>query len=414
MSSNTKHKWTFRARFRRHAFGWRSQPAIKRIKEAVSEIKKIARKDPILAAEGAVLFLEKVSPAIEQVDSSSGSTGSAVNRAINTLVPIIAGAPADDSIRDRWLDRLWQAVEDDDMPYLEEIPEHWGTLCVTKQRASYWADEFINITRMALSPDRATRGYFKGTTVCLSALFHAERYDEILALVKLDPRPFFPYSKWGVKALAAMGQVDEAIQLAEDSRDINQSSTEIAIVCEELLLAAGRVEEAYEGYAIQANWKSTYLATFRAVTKKYPHVPVADVLHDLVESTPDEEGKWFAAAKSAGLYDEAIKLANRTPCDPKTLTRAARDMAEKEPLFAVEAGVAALFWMVKGYYYEITNIDVREAYQHTMRAAENLGRKEKTYQRIRDLILSEEPGFVADVLGRKLGLSSQARARSWL
>ena len=47
MSSRTKQSWTFRARFRRHAFGWRSQPAIKRIKEAVAEIKKAARKDPV-------------------------------------------------------------------------------------------------------------------------------------------------------------------------------------------------------------------------------------------------------------------------------------------------------------------------------------------------------------------------------
>src|SRR5690606_33917032 len=76
------HKWEFRARFRRHAFGWKSQPAIKRIKEAVAEIKKVARKDKVLAAEGAVLFLEKVSPALEHVDSSSGSIGTAVNNAI--------------------------------------------------------------------------------------------------------------------------------------------------------------------------------------------------------------------------------------------------------------------------------------------------------------------------------------------
>ena len=34
-------------------------------------------------------------------------------------------------------------------------------------------------------------------------------------------------------------------------------------------------------------------------------------------------------------------LANRTPCDPKTLTRAARDFAEKNPAFAVGAGLAA-------------------------------------------------------------------------
>jgi hypothetical protein len=59
MSLQTKHRWTFAARFRKGAFGWRSQPAILRIREALSEIRKAARKDPILGAEGAVLFLEK-------------------------------------------------------------------------------------------------------------------------------------------------------------------------------------------------------------------------------------------------------------------------------------------------------------------------------------------------------------------
>jgi hypothetical protein len=33
------HKWEFKARFRRRAFGWKSQPAITRIKQAVAEIK---------------------------------------------------------------------------------------------------------------------------------------------------------------------------------------------------------------------------------------------------------------------------------------------------------------------------------------------------------------------------------------
>lgn len=84
------YKWQFKPRFRLHAFGWKSQPAITRIKEAVSEIKKVAKKDPLLAAEGAVCFLERVSPAIEQVDGSSGSIGTAVNYSIESLVPIIA------------------------------------------------------------------------------------------------------------------------------------------------------------------------------------------------------------------------------------------------------------------------------------------------------------------------------------
>ena len=93
MPKAANHKWMFAARFRRHAFGWRSQPAIARIKEAVSEIAQVARHDSVLAAEGGVLFLEKISPALEHVDSSSGAIGSAVNRAIEVLAAIIATAP---------------------------------------------------------------------------------------------------------------------------------------------------------------------------------------------------------------------------------------------------------------------------------------------------------------------------------
>ena len=62
MTKSESHRWEFKSRFRRHAFGWRSQPAIARIKEAVAEIKKVAKKDPLLAAEGAITFLERVSP----------------------------------------------------------------------------------------------------------------------------------------------------------------------------------------------------------------------------------------------------------------------------------------------------------------------------------------------------------------
>ena len=38
----------------------------------------------------------------------------------------------------------------------------------------------------------------------------------------------------------------------------------------------------------------------------------------------------------------------QTPCDPKTLTRAARDFADVRPEFAAEAGLAALHWLVEG------------------------------------------------------------------
>ena len=406
MASGTTHKWTFAPRFRRNAFGWRSQPAITRIREAVSEIKKAAHKDPVLAAEGAVMFLEKVSPALAHVDSSSGSIGIAVNNAIDTLVTIIAGAPADNAVRDKWLDRLWHAVEEDEIPYLELLPDFWGELCATSEQASRWADSLIEMVRLSWRPRSGGYSYFKGTTACLSSLLKAGRNDEILSLLQLSPNKYWHYRKWGVKALAAMGRKAEAIRYAEESRGINEPSGTISEVCEEILLSSGLVTEAYNRYAVEVNQGTTYLATFRAVAKKYPQKTASEILSDLVASTPGEEGKWFAAAKSAGLYDEAIALANRTPCDPRTLTRAAKEMSATQPFFAVEAGMAALRWLVEGYGYEITAMEVREAYNHSIIAAENQGCKQETFERIRKLVKSQSSGqrFAATVIGRELGL----------
>jgi hypothetical protein len=405
MTSGPRHKWTFRARFRRGAFGWRSGPAVTRIREAVSEIRKAARKDPDLGAEGAVLFLEKVSAAIEHVDGSSGSIGTAVNNAVDALVPIIAGAPGEGKLRDAWLDRLWQAVQDDEMPYIERLIDYWGALCVTPERASRWADGFIDEARRAWSPDPEQRYYFPGTSACLSCLFTAGRYDEILELLDLAPPWLFHDRMWGAKALAAMGKTAEAIRYAEDSGGPNASSFAIAEVCEEILLSNGAVEEAYDRYAIEANRKTTYLATFRAIAGKYPHKEPPDILRDLVASTPGAPGKWFAAAKSVGLYDEAIELVGRSPCEPRTLIRAARDAAATEPRFAVEAGMAALRWLVAGYGYEIAASDVQEAYDYTMAAAENAGCAPETLERIRDMVAGEvhEDRFVARALSVRLG-----------
>lgn len=90
---SSPHIWQFPARFRSGAYGWRSSAlAVQRIKEAIKEIKQVARQNPVVGAEGAIRFLEKLSPAIESVDSSSGALGGATNKAIESLVPLIAKA----------------------------------------------------------------------------------------------------------------------------------------------------------------------------------------------------------------------------------------------------------------------------------------------------------------------------------
>jgi hypothetical protein len=390
MAKPERHKWIFAARFRRGAFGWKSQPAIKRVKEAVSEIQKSARKDPLLAAEGAVLLLEKLSPALEQVDSSSGAIGTAVNNAIRKLVPIIAAASADEELREAWLERLWEAHQADQIP--------------SKERASAWSDRLLDITRIALNPDRSVGGYFHGTSACLSALFYSERYADVVELLDVDA--IWPYKRWAVRALAAMGRKAEAIRYAEACRSSWASDADIDAFCEEVLLSSGLSEEAYERYGLTANRAGTYLAWFRAVSKKYPDKSATEVLADLVDTTPGHEGKWFAAAKEARLFDEALALASRSPCDPKTLTRAARDYADKEPGFAVGAGLLALHWLVQGHGYEITGADVWAAYSHTLKAAERGGGTDETKEEIRRLVATETTAdrFVARILGKELGL----------
>jgi hypothetical protein len=90
----------------------------------------------------------------------------------------------------------------------------------------------------------------------------------------------------------------------------------------------------------------------------------------------------------------------------KTLTRAARDFARTNPAFAVEAGLAALRWLVRGFGYEITAVEVRAAYSHTLTAAANAGVWDAVRTRIRALF--DDPaarsGFVARVIGKEVGL----------
>jgi len=403
MAKADGHRWEFKARFRRHAFGWKSQPAIQRVKQAVGEIKKVARKNASLAADGAVTFLERLSPALEQVDSSSGAIGTAVNNVISELVPIIANAPADAKTRDAWLERLWEAHAADQIPYIERLADDWGDLCASKEVASMWADRLLGITRHALSPDKNLRGHFHGTSACLSALYRAERHAELIELLKAEN--FWPYKRWAVKALAATGKKSEAIRYAETCRGPWTHDGSVDALCEEILLSSGLVDEAYERYGVRSNQGGTYLATFRAVAKKYPHKAAGNILADLVETTPGEEGKWFAAAKEAGLYEEALALAGRAPCDPKTLTRAARDLADQQPAFAVGAGLLALGWLVEGYGYEISSADVWAAYSSTTTAAEKAGTAAEVRKRITSLVAAERPGgFVRQILGRELGL----------
>jgi tetratricopeptide (TPR) repeat protein len=405
MAGPKKHKWAFSPRFRARAFGWKSQLPVKRVGEAVAEMRRVARKDPVLAAEGAILFLEKVSAAIENVDGSSGSMGNAVNRAIEALVPIIAAAPVSDEVRGVWLDRLWDAMEGELIPYIEGLEEFWGDLCVSPDLMTRWTFRLLPGLRESWSAGER-RGYYHGTSACLSCLVGTKRYEELFSLLERAPYISWSQRQYGVRALAEMGRVDEAMEYAKKSVGLNDPRCLMEQACERILLDAGRVDEAYARYGISANLGTSNLATFRAIAKKYPHKAPTEIFDDLLKRSPGSEGKWFATAKSLKLYDLAGKLAWESPCDPKTLNRAARDHIESQPEFARDVAIASLHWLARGHGYEITGRDVHAAYHYAMKAAEACGCAEETRDRILQIVEGDSsPGmFVRQVLGIECGL----------
>lgn len=392
MSNPEKHKWTFPARFRTGVYSWKaSSLACQRLREAVSEIKKVSRKDPVAGAEGAVRLLEKIWPALQHVDSSSGALGAAVNKALDALIPPIVNAPADQKTRNKWLERLWQAMEDDGVDYLGPVSDRWGEICGSVETAGKWADDLVSTLRSCWSHPNPGN-YFHGSTACLSCLLVAERHDELLALLELDRHPWWHYRRYGVEALLALGRKAEAIQYAEASRGLNQQDSVIDRACEEILISSGLHEEAYQRYGLSAAVANSYIARFRAVAKRYPAKAKIQILNDLIATTPGEEGKWFATAKEIGLYELALDLANRSHCDPKTLTRAARDYVDSEPEFALGSAMAALRWLGEGWGYEVTSTDVVAAYDRAIDAASRLDRIEDVKDQIRQLVESSESG----------------------
>ena len=368
------HKWAFRPRFRANAFGWNaSKLASQRLKEALTEIKAVARVDPLVAADGAIVLMEKIWPALAHVDSSSGALGNAVNKTVHELIDIVVAAPAEEKLRERWLERMWTAVEEDGVDYLWEVSERWGELCGSPERASQAADDLLPLVKLSW---QKRGGYFRGTPACLGCLLVAERFDELLALVDTAPYLSWRYRRFGVRALAAMGRTDQAIEYAQSSLGLNDSLAAIARACEEILLEAGRSDEAYDRFALEANRAGTHLATCRALIKKYPDKEPRAILDDLISATPDDAGRWFATAKTLGFLDLAAELAERSPVDIGTLLRAARDFQESNPRFALLAAVSALRWMAAGRFYEMRAGDVWDARRFALETAKATGQSQ--------------------------------------
>ena len=178
---------------------------------------------------------------------------------------------------------------------------------------------------------------------------------------------------WGAKAWLAKGEPTKAIEYAEATKSDSWGASAIPEFCEAILLDTGYVQEAYARYAMKAASGTTNLAIFRSIRKKYPAMDSERILRDLAASKPGQEGKWFAAAKDAGLYDLAIEFVRQSPTDPRTLIRASEDFAQRQPEFAWAASLAAISYIAQGYGYEITDMEVCSAWRAAADAGKALG-----------------------------------------
>ena len=368
-------KWQFKARMRARSYSWRGTAlATARLKAAVSEIKKVAKTDPVAAGDGVVSLMERIWPAFQDIDTSSGALGTAVSRTLDELIPILIAAPADHAITSMWLERLFEAVQNDGVQYLAPVEDRWGEIARYPDLINDYADRLLWVVGRAWAVRNGFE-YVAGTAICLSCLLEAGRYAELQELLATRRSKFWSWHRFGAEALVRQGLWEAAIDFAEGVRDTANSPYEDGSIdrfCEDLLIRHGRSNEAYRRYGLVAAGGTTNLATFRALTKRYPDRDRRQTLIDLIETRGDK-GKWFAAAKDAGFLDIALECAELSGVDPSTLVRAARDFCDKEPRFAAVVGLLAIRHLLAGGGYDPQVSEAADAATHLLAAARQIG-----------------------------------------
>lgn len=403
-----KHKWKFISHFRREAYGWNgTAKASKRMKEAISEIKKVAKKDSVLAGEGVIELFYRLYPALMNIDSSSGALGTAMNKTIDSLTLILIKADWDMNTRGKQLDKLYQAITEDGWGTFDDLRDHWGEICVYPGLANLWADQLMDCTKDVLS---STNQYCSAVDMCLSCLVYAERYKELQELLRLDERHSWFHHKFWAMALVKQGKRQEAIDYAQyilSQQKTNKSEPEIDRFCESVLIDMGRIEEAYEKYGLKVPSYGTNLNIYRGICEKYPTIDRRRILLDLIGRS-GLKGKWFAAAKTAGQLDIALECAMTSDCDPDTLFRATRDFAEKEPQFALKVGIEAVMTYLTGSFYDpIEPIDIRIAFTKLMDAASKSNGQQWVQTELSKKVLKSSNRIKPDLRETILGLLQQ-------
>ena len=109
---------------------------------------------------------------------------------------------------------------------------------------------------------------------------------ELNSLLALQRNTFWHFGQFEAMALARQGHVDEAVRYAESHFQNVYDSGAFAAegFCEQVLLAAGRRDEAYRRYGLAVTGGTTNLAAYRALLQKYPEQDPRQALLDLIDA----------------------------------------------------------------------------------------------------------------------------------
>lgn len=367
-----KHVWSFQRRLRRGAFGWKNTAARNVMKAALAEVRTAARSDPALAAEGCVRLVERIPPAFERVDDASGALQSDIRRALDLLTGLLARSEADEQTHARWLARLWTAYVNDEMPWIEGLAERWGALCITAERAAAEADRLAALEADAPEPAPGELpSHIRLEIPLLSTLQHAGHFEAVLQRLP-EASSFWIPEQWAIAALRGLGRRAEALRrIREIPADRRWQAAER--VAESILLESGMEEEAWTHHALRAAEDGSRMRWLRTLRERYPRRSPEAILDRLVATTPGSEGRWFAAARQAGMLDAALALAERAPAEPATLITAVKQHAESDPAFAHACGLLAAVGLAAGHAFDPEKIDVDALAWGLVRSARALG-----------------------------------------
>lgn len=374
MARSSTHKWAFKPGMRAGAFGWHgTAKATARLKAATREIKAVRKADPVAAGEGVIALAERIWPAFQHIDTSSGALGTAVARTLEDLAPILIEAPADEPTRAAWAERLRRAILDDGVDYLAPLADRFGEIAQVPSVINDHADRDLDLISAAWA-DHTRFSHVPTATLTLSCLLDAGRYDELLALVDSARTRLWFYEKFAAESLVRQGREAEALMRAAallEGERAPPGYQAIAHFCETLLIRHGKVDEAYSRYGLPMTCGSTWLAMWRDLVKRYPDRDPRGILEDLM-AHHGRKGKWFAAAKTAGYLDIALDCAADHEAAPATLIRAARDFAQKDPAFAAGVALHAIEHLHAGRGYDASTLDIDDAVAHLMTAARQI------------------------------------------